>query len=204
MVALCRRCAELWRRYAIQWEDIDEVAKKVAQAGGRAWKRKIDEELLKELVAANEIVDITANLAPTAPVSADGSPAPFLSNVIPGVEPPKKKIKSTSERDSTDPAMDSGSVVTSGQKKKALSEKPAGPPPAPELPKPKTLPCAICGEMDPMGEQHLSCKECRMTVHRNCYGVVGESRSPSKWVCDMCSNDKNPQVSIVREFLRPN
>jgi len=25
MVALCRRCAELWRRYAIQWEDIDEA-----------------------------------------------------------------------------------------------------------------------------------------------------------------------------------
>jgi hypothetical protein len=36
-----------------------------------------------------------------------------------------------------------------------------------------------------------------MTVHRNCYGIVGENRSPSKWVCDMCSNDKNPQVSIV-------
>jgi hypothetical protein len=196
MVALCRRCAELWRRYAIQWEDIDEVAKKVAQAGGRAWKRKIDEELLKELVAANDIVDITANLAPTAPASADGSPAP-LPNLATGAEPPKKKIKSSFDRDSTDPVVDSGGVTTSGQKKKAASEKPAGPPPAPELPKPKMLPCAICGEMDPMGDQHLSCKECRMTVHRNCYGVVGESRSPSKWVCDMCFNDKNPQVSIV-------
>ncbi|PMD31139.1 hypothetical protein L207DRAFT_640895 [Hyaloscypha variabilis F] len=195
MVALCRRCAELWRRYAIQWEDIDEVTKKVAQAGGRAWKRKIDEELLKELVAANDIVDITANLAPTASVSADGSPAP-LPNPATGVEPPKKKIKGSFDRDITDSAAESGSAITSGQKKKATSEKPAGPPPAPEVPKPKMLPCAICGELEPMGDQHLSCKECRMTVHRNCYGVIGENRSPSKWVCDMCFNDKNPQVSI--------
>lgn len=199
MVALCRRCAELWRRYAIQWEDIDEVAKKVAQAGGRAWKRKIDEELLKELVAANDIVDITANLAPTAPVSADGSPAP-PPNIATGAEPPKKKIKGSSERDSTDPTMDSGGAITSGQKRKLLVDKPVGPPSAPEPPKPKMLPCAICGEMDPMGDQHLSCKECRMTVHRNCYGVVGESRSPNKWVCDMCFNDKNPQVSIVSKY----
>ena len=33
MVALCRRCAELWRRYGIQWEDIDQVVKQTGQAG---------------------------------------------------------------------------------------------------------------------------------------------------------------------------
>jgi hypothetical protein len=51
--------------------------------------------------------------------------------------------------------------------------------------------------MEPLGDQHLSCKECRMTVHRNCYGFVGETRGSGKWVCDMCSNDRNPQVSVV-------
>jgi hypothetical protein len=198
MVALCQRCAELWRRYAIQWEDIDEMAKKVAQAGGRAWKRKIDEELLKELVAANEFMNHPTNAAPVAPISAGGTTAPAVSNPPPGVEPPRKKVKAVSERDSTDPALDSGGVVTSGQKKKVVPEKP-GPPPVRDPPKPKALPCAICGEMEPMGEQHVSCKECRLTVHRNCYGIVGESRTPSKWVCDMCSNDKNPQVSIVSQ-----
>jgi hypothetical protein len=55
--------------------------------------------------------------------------------------------------------------------------------------------------MEPMGDQHLSCRECRMTVHRNCYGV-GEARSANKWVCDMCSNDKNPQVSTVRTIFQ--
>lgn len=38
-----------------------------------------------------------------------------------------------------------------------------------------------------------------MTVHRACFGAVEEPRSDGKWVCPMCSNDKNPQVSIVSE-----
>ncbi|CRK16242.1 hypothetical protein BN1708_017470, partial [Verticillium longisporum] len=33
-----------------------------------------------------------------------------------------------------------------------------------------------------------------MTVHRNCYGVT-DNRITGKWTCDMCTNDKNPQVS---------
>lgn len=196
MVALCQRCAELWRRYAIQWEDIDEVAKKVAQAGGRAWKRKIDEEVLKELAAANESIDHSANIDVVASLSTDGTPAPPGSNPPLAVDPPRKKMRGTVEKDLTEAVIDSAEVVTAGPKKKALPDKP-GPLPAPEPPKPKLLPCAICDEMEPMGDQHVSCKECRLTVHRNCYGVVGESRTPSKWVCDMCSNDKNPQVSIV-------
>jgi hypothetical protein len=199
MLALCWRCAELWRRYAIQWEDIEEVAKKVAQAGGRAWKRKIDEELLKELVAANEVMNQAANGPSIGSTPAAGTPVPTPQNIPVGAEPPRKKIKGTLEIEFAEPQLDSGVVATTGpQKKKASVEKPSGPPPAPELPKPKILPCAICGEMEPMGDQHLSCRDCRMTVHRNCYGVVGENRSPNKWVCDMCSNDKNPQVSVVR------
>ena len=58
LLALCLRCAGLWRKYAIQWEEVDEVAKKVAQGGGRALKRRIDEELLRELVAANEAATV--------------------------------------------------------------------------------------------------------------------------------------------------
>jgi len=200
MVALCRRCAELWRRYAIQWEDIEEVAKKVAQAGGRAWKRKIDEELLKELVAANEVMNYAANGVPSGPISSNGTPAPTNSSLIGSNEPPKKKLKGALEADLIDQSLDpSGGLAPGQQKKKNVTEKVPGPPPVPEPPKAKMLPCAVCREMDPMGDQHLSCKECRLTVHKNCYGVVGDHRSPGKWMCDMCSNDKNPQVSVVSE-----
>ncbi|KAI9698173.1 MAG: putative PHD type zinc finger protein with BAH domain-containing protein [Candelina mexicana] len=200
MLALCNRCAVLWRKYGIQWENIDEVAKKVAQGGGRAWKRRIDEELLSELVAANEAASVgTSNLA-TDTTASVGTPA---TSVVPHTqEPPKKKLK-MSEKEVLPPPSTNGGLpdptVSTAPKKKVV-EKPPEPPPKPEIPKPKILPCAICNKMDPMGDQHLSCRECRMTVHRQCYGV-GEARSVNKWVCDMCSNDKNPQVSTSYECV---
>lgn len=192
--ALCRRCAELWRRYAIQWEDLEEVAKKLAQSGNRAWKRKQDEELLKELVAANELLTATYG---TPEPSNQPTPASASNNGAPSAEPPRKKLKGLpADKDSDPAASDSGTTPAPQTKKKEkVVEKPA-PPPVPEIPKPKTMPCAICDQLEPLGDQHLSCRECRMTVHRNCYGVV-DSRASGKWTCDMCLNDKNPQVSIV-------
>jgi hypothetical protein len=202
MVALCRRCAELWRRYAIVWEDIDEVAKKVAVGGGRAWKRRIDEELLKELLGGNEIFSASnSNVATSAAHSSTGTPTPSLQAPKNESDPPKKKQKAALEKESgsNGATTNGGAATTAGQKKK-LAEKPAGSPQQPEMPKPKTLPCAICGSLDPL-EDHLSCRECRMSVHRHCYGVLCDVKGPGKWVCDMCSNDKNPQVSTVSYSL---
>ncbi|KAJ4401099.1 putative PHD type zinc finger protein with BAH domain-containing protein [Neurospora sp. IMI 360204] len=220
--ALCRRCAELWRRYAIQWEDVDEVAKKVAQTAGRNWKRKVDEDLYKELLAADEMIANTKIRTP------EPTPVPTLVHEPPaaGQEPPRKKLKGSArekdkekekvekekekekEKELEPAASEPGSVASTPtpvvtKKKEKVVEKPViiekpappPPPPVPEIPKPRTLPCAICRQMEPMGDQHLSCKECRMTVHRNCYGVL-EHRAPGKWTCDMCLNDKNPQVSL--------
>ncbi|KAI9834745.1 MAG: hypothetical protein M1819_002831 [Sarea resinae] len=197
VVALCHRCAGLWRKYAIQWENIDEVAKKVAQGGGRAWKRRIDEELLTELVAANEAASAGTN----SMTSGATAPSSNSSVTQTGQEPAKKKLKAATEKESrSTPASDSAHVTTANGTKKKATEQPAAPPPKPEIPKPKILPCAICEQMEPMGDQHLACRECRMTVHRSCYGV-GEVRNPNKWVCDMCSNDKNPQVSTLYECV---
>ncbi|KAI0998067.1 hypothetical protein K3495_g10123 [Podosphaera aphanis] len=197
VIALCRRCAELWRRYAIQWEDVDEVAKKIAQTGGRTWKRKIDEELLKELAAANEVNNCLSPPTSKNDVSAAGTPAPTTAPAIAGQEPPRKKSKVLLEKEDAD-LMTEATFTT--QKKKSSNEKniPVSPhvSPPPEPPKPKIMPCAVCGEIEPFVDQHVSCKDCRMAVHRNCYGIVGDSRNSSKWTCDMCSNDKNPQVSI--------
>lgn len=195
--ALCRRCAELWRRYAIQWEDIDEVAKKVAQTGGKGWRKKVDEELYKELVAADDMMNNTRYLSPppvaTGPASANAS-----VNGHQGPEPPRKKLKVSDKTDKdSDTASNVGSTTSAlpAKKKEKIVEKPA-PPPAPEMPKPKVLPCAVCFQIEPKGDQHVSCKECRMTVHRNCYGIV-DNRVSKRWTCDMCVNDKSPQVSIV-------
>lgn len=227
VVALCRRCAELWRRYAVQYEDLDEFAKRVASSGGRNWKRKIDEELLKELQAANERMSLTkysspepAATPPTATATTANATAKDVSaaSATPqptNQEPPRKKLKSERGPDTATP--DAGSTpVPAGTKKKDKDkesakdiakekeqekekEKPvekAAPPPPPPMPKPKTMPCAICRQLEPLGDQHLHCRECRMTVHRNCYGVL-DNRQSNKWICDMCLNDKNPQSSLV-------
>lgn len=190
IVALCLRCADMWRRYAIQYEEIDEVAKKAAQAGGRVGKRRLDEELAKELHVANDIMNRTAY----------SSPDPMSSAVSQTAEPPRKKLKGAPDREIEQTGSDSGSisgVPHSRRKKDKAAAKPA-PLPVPEIPKPRTLPCAVCRQMEPLGDQQLSCRECRLTVHRNCYGIV-DNRSPGKWICDMCANDKSPQISIVSQ-----
>ncbi len=196
MVALCQRCAGLWRKYGIQWENIDEVAKKVANGGGRAWKRRVDEELLIELVTANEANSIGMSSAAAAAAAAVGVDVPSGLTIHPGQEGPKKKQKTAPE--SHTPA---GAVHTPTEPpKKKIVEKPAEPPLIPETPKIKILPCAVCYQMEPMAEQHLTCRHCRLTVHRNCYGVA-EGRSGSKWTCDTCSNDSASLVSTTYECV---
>ncbi|KAK3394699.1 hypothetical protein B0H63DRAFT_517801 [Podospora didyma] len=196
--ALCRRCAELWRRYAIQWEAIEEVAKKVAQTGGgRGWRRKVDDELYQELLSADEMINNTRLLTPD-PVVAAPSPAASVHAVQ---EPPRKKLKGLPlpDKDPDQTASDSGSISSAPHPKKkekiVVEKPPPPPPPETEILKPRLLPCAICLEMEPLGDQHVSCRECRLTVHRNCYGIL-DNRAPNKWTCDMCLNDKSPQVSI--------
>ncbi len=210
LVALCRRCGELWRRYGVQWEDLDEVAKKVAQGGGKAWKRKIDEELLRELVS-DSYPPANAATNSTAVNSGSVAAVPPASSVTPQPtpEPPRKKLKPLPQEKESSKAttrISPGTTTTRADqpverpKKKAAEKIAAPPPPPPEPPKPKILPCAVCNLLEPIGEQHLVCRECRMTVHRNCYGVLDEQWSTNKWICDMCANDKNPQVATVSIF----
>ncbi|KFY45998.1 hypothetical protein V494_00656, partial [Pseudogymnoascus sp. VKM F-4513 (FW-928)] len=191
MVALCLSCAVIWRRYAVQWEDTDDHGKKASQ-GGRSSKRKA-EDPLREFHLSD--LSWTANNTDTANTPSNGTPAPQAASLVTTQDAPRKKLKN-SERDQTDSTtQDSASGPGPAQPKKKAPEKVPAPPPVPEIPKQKALPCAICLQMEPVA-QRLSCRECRMTVHRNCYGVAGEARGSAKWTCDMCANDRNPQVSI--------
>jgi len=186
VVALCQRCANLWRKYAVKWENTDEIAKKVAQGGGKAWKRRIDEELLREVYAATSD---TGNMNGT-PDYADMPSAIGPS----GSEPPKKKQKTSSA------ALDSGASTPAAEtaSKKREKEKPPPPPrlptppPVPAPPRLKILPCAVCRQVE---GQRLECAACRLTVHKSCYGV--EELRHSKWFCDTCKNDKKESVSYV-------
>lgn len=199
-VAICQRCAVLWRKYGIQWEDADEVVKKIGQGGNKSWRRRYEEELLVQLLTSSEtdvkINSTTATIATSLgiPVTAEVVAPPPLPT-----EPPKKKVKSSDQNGSA-PGTTTPAEPAPAPKKKVV-EKPAEPPPiAPEPPRVKTLPCAVCNKMEPMGDQHLSCRDCRLTVHRACYGV-NPSWNSSKWFCDMCLNDRNPAISTSYECV---
>lgn len=190
VVALCIRCAGLWRKYAVKWENVDDIAKKVSQGGGKAWKRRIDEELLREVYAAQSDPGST-NGTPEVADSPHAVPQPL-------VEPPKKKQKTTTVMNGDGGA--SASANENGTKKRE-KEKPVPvpkaptPPPVPAPPRPKKLPCAVCRSVE---NSPLECAACRMTVHKACYGIE-ENRQASKWYCDTCKNDKKESVSYVSD-----
>ncbi|TKA63533.1 hypothetical protein B0A49_11314 [Cryomyces minteri] len=178
-LALCQRCAGLWRKYAVKWEDMDEVFKKTGPGGGRTLKKKVDEELLREYLAASEASSMSTPDFMTAAPSVEV-----------GTEPPKKKAKADKDHTSSE-------ALVKKKEKVAPPPKPATPPPpAPEPPRWRVLPCAVCKLVDPLGEQPLSCSHCRLTVHRQCYGLA-DQRVTGKWVCEQCTNDRNPSVSTV-------
>ncbi|KAJ6190910.1 hypothetical protein N7519_000931 [Penicillium mononematosum] len=196
-VALCLRCALLWRKYGIQYEDVDELAKRLASSGNKSWRRRIDEEMLAQLIVATEtpfvITPATATTATAMGIPLDTNPRLLMEGkaepkVEGKVDPTKKKVKET-------PAPSTATSVEPMPKKKTVPEKVVEAPPiVPDPPKAKTLPCSICNQVEPSGEEHLSCRDCRLTVHRNCYGVR-DSRPGNKWLCDMCSNDRTPSIS---------
>lgn len=186
VIALCLRCASLWRKYAVKWENVDEIAKKVAQGGGKAWKRRIDEELLREVYAAQADPSATNGALDHAELTDSTSQA--------AAEPLKKKQKTAAMANG-----DSGTSTPEPATKKKEKEKPAPPPkaptppPVPAQPKLKNLPCAVCRSAE---GQRLECAACRMTVHKSCYGV-DEVRQANKWYCDTCKNDRKESVSYV-------
>ena len=190
-VALCQRCAGLWRKYAIQYETIDEVAKKAAQIGGKASKKKLDEALISAIMNASSANNMeTSYVAVAAPAPTGVEVPPPTHQDYEGARK-KQKVADFSAQAQPPP-------IPIEPPKKKVAEKPPEPPLILEQPKFKTLACAVCGEMEPTGEEHFCCRHCRLTVHRNCYGIA-EGRLASKWICDMCSNDATGQLSTSYE-----
>ena len=197
MLALCQRCAMLWRRYGIQWESENELAKKLANGGGRAWRRRIDEELLVELINANEVSSVGMSTTTAAAAASVGVEIPPSLTIQPGQDGPKKKQKLAAE---TPVVLGPLNSVPVEPPKKKIIEKPPEPALIPEPPRIRLQPCAVCYEFEPLNDEHLECKYCRLTVHRNCYGVAKE-RPKETWTCDMCANDSGHQLSTTYDCV---
>lgn len=179
VVALCQRCARLWRRYATQWEECDETAKKVIQAGGRSLKRHYEEELIREWEIAQ--TNPEAELERLEP-----SPPP-----APPVEPAKKKIKGINgtEVPISDPVAVKKRAPPAPPPPPPKEPTPPPPPIIPTPPKMRQFPCAICVCFELPANPLIMCRGCRLTVHQSCYGVQDARVASEKFWCDMCSND---------------
>lgn len=189
-LALCGRCAYLWRRYAIVYESMEEISKKIAAAGGRASKRKIDEELLRTIFEAQEVSGDMISMHLANEVTKSGMDVP--ASIVQMEDQPKKKIKSDKESATATP-----DVIP--EKKKPVEKVPELPL-EPEMPRPKIHPCAVCHVIEVPGQVLLKCRDCRLHVHGACYGV-GPKSSTRPFYCDMCRNDHNPMVSTQYECV---
>ena len=189
-VALCGRCAYLWRRYAIQYESIEEISKKIAAAGGRASKRKIDEELLRTIFEAQEISGDLISMHLASEINKSGMEVP--QNIVQVEEPPKKKPRSDKDTGTSTPEV--------MPEKKKPAEKVPELPLEPEPPRVRVHPCAVCHVIEVPGQELLKCRDCRLHVHGACYGINPKT-STRPWFCDMCRNDHNLQVSTIYECL---
>ncbi|KAI5309610.1 putative PHD type zinc finger protein with BAH domain-containing protein, partial [Ascosphaera atra] len=182
-IALCHRCAIMWRKYGVQWEEPDEVMRRIIAGGSKSWRRRSEEDHLAQLLLSSEtdvkINNSTANAAqalginvvPVAPEDVEA-----VEKKLAG-EPSKKKTKTEKEAGQAAGAAVDGHVTTKKQKRdKQHSVAPAPPVPEPPLepepPRARTLPCAVCNKVEPRGDQYLSCKDCRMSVHKACYGQL--------------------------------
>lgn len=192
-LALCGRCAYLWRKYAVQYEDIEEVSKKIASSGSRAAKRKVDEELLRLILEAHQMSGDP--IAPRAVDEVNKAGLEVPANIIQPDEPPKKKAKADKDTN----AQPTPDVIP--EKKKVVPEKPVEPPPIePDPPKVKIHPCAVCHVIEVPGQRLLKCRDCRLHVHGACYGISSKANT-NPWFCDMCRNDHNLQVSTTYECV---
>lgn len=191
LLALCGKCAYLWRRYAIQYENIEEISKKIAAAGGRAAKRKIDEELLQIHYEAHSAAGDPISIHTANEVHKAGVEVP--QSIVQHEEPPKKKVKG-------DKDVSAGGTPDVVPEKKKPAEKVPEAPLEPEAPRVKIHPCAVCHVIEVPGHELLKCRDCRLHVHGVCYGV-SPAANVKPWFCDMCRNDQNLQVSTIYECL---
>ncbi|KAF2858771.1 BAH-domain-containing protein, partial [Piedraia hortae CBS 480.64] len=156
VIALCLSCANLWRKYAVQWEEPEDLLKKAVPGNKGLQRRKAEEIAIQH--------DLNAELT-------------ALPSIEHGHEPPKKKAKSG--------AADKIKSSTTAHGNAPLS------PVMPTRPTWKQLPCAVCK----VTGETVECCHCKLTVHKQCFGLSDLDELDNDWTCEQCQNDAHPEVS---------
>jgi hypothetical protein len=147
--ALCFRCARLWRRYAVVWEDPHEVERKSKHFG---WKRKIESELLH---------DSQAILAAAASSAKNGSketsakrqtmtPPPSIALSSTSIE--SLKVTSSAKRKASTKASSPRKAIKVEKRSESVPTKPKAKSKAEPKPKPEPKTKATKSEVKPKSE----------------------------------------------------
>jgi len=62
--------------------------------------------------------------------------------------------------------------------------------------------CVLCRRLDPK-KSLLTCANCSLIVHRGCAAADGnagrstDGSAPSDWLCDVCANERDPEVALI-------
>lgn len=175
ITALCIRCARLWRRYAVIWENPEEVLSKLTSKN----KRRIEEELLEDCRAIlAEREKEREREGARKKLKADKYPRPAITSGA------KTAFGATTPPTLTPAAT----VITTKDKKQSSSKKQS----TTEVVERVAPLCSVCLGSD---DELLICHSCGLHIHSHCYGVI--SPSSDTWLCDTCSNDQNPLVSTL-------
>lgn len=113
-LGLCFRCARMWRRYAVLWEDPLEVRKKNTRGAG-GWKKKVEYELVRDSEKILEEADrlgggISFSVAPATSsmipmILPGGSTATGSKSKKPAASSTKKSLTAPTSRKVTTPVQ---------------------------------------------------------------------------------------------------
>lgn len=217
ITALCIRCARLWRRYAVVWEDPEEVMRKITQKGSGGWKRKIEEELVedsksifaerdreRERESTRKKMRLEKQQKEKGAQAAVAAIVASSKNSNNNGNKHEKQLDDDEEIQSTHdptPVPASKSASNSFVQSSNQSLKSPGTTAASSNDEQTSAVkiilrrCAVCNQLDPVPE-HLFCQSCGLNVHMKCYGAINAMPNGS-WLCDCCSNDLKPLVNTL-------
>lgn len=187
--ALCLRCARLWYRYGIVWQDPQTVLEILSSKG--AAKDKLEPELIedsKSIVAERERGErlLKREEAQARKSQNDGNSDDdvLLSpNETSGSEAETKveASEAANELESESPDEESEEEIEDDEEDDVDESI-------------QNSYCVICCQRDPY-MTCVQCMQCNIIVHRDCYSVE-EDTMASHWLCDPCSNNVNTVSSI--------
>lgn len=185
--ALCLRCARLWYRYAIVWQDPQTVLEILSSKGPA--KDKLEPELIEDSKSITAERERGERLLKREEARARKSQNEQLSDDdasdsddASGSEQESKPDISETVHEESESLEEESEEIEEDDEEDEVDESI------------QNSYCAICCQRDPY-MTCIQCMQCKVIVHRDCYSVEDDTMA-SHWLCDPCSNNVNTVASV--------